>query len=45
MLQVKLDARMPKNKAEYDGFKYHNNQRRKELEGIKLEAFFKSVKK
>ena len=40
-----LDARMPKNKAQYEGFKYHNNQRTKELEWIKIEAFFKTVKK
>ena len=39
-----LDARMPKNKAEYEAFKYHNNQRRKELDWIKIEAFFKKVK-
>ena len=40
-----LDVRMPKNKAQYEGFKYHNNQRRKELEWNKLETSFKSVKK
>ena len=34
-----------KNKAQYEGFKYHNNQRRKELEWRKIAAFFKKVKK
>ena len=44
-MSKKLDAKMSKNKAQYERFKYHSNQRRKELELIKLEAFFKSRKK
>ena len=40
-----LDAKMSKNRARYERFKYDNNQRRKELEGIKFAAFVKKWKK
>ena len=40
-----LDDRMSNNKAQYEGFMYNNNQRRKELELINIEVFFKKVKK
>ena len=33
------------NKASYERFKYYSNQRKNQLERIKLEVFFKSVKK
>ena len=40
-----LNARMPKNKGQYEWFKYYNNQWRKKLEWVKIEAFFKKSEK
>ena len=40
-----LDARMLKHNAQYQGFKHHNNQRRKTLEWIMIKDFFQNSQK
>ena len=34
-----------KNKAQYEEFKYHNNQGRKELERVKIKVFYQKSSK